>query len=149
VITVAGLISAAVLHRSGRPVYGWLTCALTGLLVSPISWDHHWVWVVPALVVLVDAAARARGGARWAYGALAVVVAALFAAWPERWAGPGSLVPQGLLGFFMGPHPQFEKYHLYGLQVIGWNLYVLIGLALFALAVAAAAHAVLGRRGRV
>ncbi len=33
-----------------------------------------------------------------------------------------------------------QKYHLYGLQVIGWNLYVLVGLALFALAVAAAAR---------
>ncbi|MFG1925591.1 glycosyltransferase 87 family protein [Cryptosporangium sp. NPDC048952] len=26
---------------------------LTGLLVSPISWSHHWVWALPALVVLV------------------------------------------------------------------------------------------------
>ena len=34
-----------------------------------------------------------------------------------------------------------EKYHLYGLQVMSWNLYVLAGLALFALAVVAAARA--------
>ncbi len=25
----------------------------TGLLVSPISWAHHWVWILPALVLLV------------------------------------------------------------------------------------------------
>jgi alpha-1,2-mannosyltransferase len=25
-------------------------CGLTGLLVSPISWTHHWVWVLPALI---------------------------------------------------------------------------------------------------
>jgi alpha-1,2-mannosyltransferase len=34
--------------------------ALTGLaacLVSPVSWSHHFVWLVPALVVLVDLAA--------------------------------------------------------------------------------------------
>jgi hypothetical protein len=37
-----------------------------------------------------------------------------------------------------------EKYHLYGLQVISWNLYLLVGLALFALAVAAAARTRLG-----
>jgi alpha-1,2-mannosyltransferase len=147
-VAVTGLAAAAALHRSGRPVYGWLTCALTGLLVSPISWDHHWVWVVPVLVVLADAAVRARGAARWGYGALAAVVAALFADWPGHWTGPGALVPQGLLGFFIGRHPQLEKYHLYGLQVIGWNLYVLSGLALFALAVAAAARATLGRRAR-
>jgi Glycosyltransferase family 87 len=33
----AGLLAAARLHAAGRPVAGWLTCALTGLLVSPIS----------------------------------------------------------------------------------------------------------------
>jgi len=91
--------------------------------------------------VLTDAAVRARGSARRAYGALAAGVAALFGAWPDHWAGPGALVPQGLLGFFIGPHPVHLKYHLYGLQVIGWNLYVLAGLALFALAVVAAARA--------
>jgi alpha-1,2-mannosyltransferase len=140
-VTVTGLAAAAALDRSGRPVYGWLTCALTGLLVSPISWDHHWVWVVPVLVVLADAAARARGAARWAHATLPAGVAALFGAWPDRWVGPGALVPHGLLGFFVGPHSTHEKYHLYGLQVISWNLYVLVGLALFALAVAAAARA--------
>ena len=25
--------------------------ALTGLLVSPISWDHHWVWIAPGALV--------------------------------------------------------------------------------------------------
>jgi len=143
-VTALGLVAAVALHRSGRPVQGWLTCALTGLLVSPISWDHHWVWMVPVLVVLTDAAVRACGSARRAYGALAAGVAALFGAWPDHWAGPGALVPQGLLGLFTGPHPVHEKYHLYGLQVISWNLYLLVGLALFALAVAAAARTRLG-----
>ena len=25
----------------------------TGLLVPPVSWAHHWVWIVPALAVLL------------------------------------------------------------------------------------------------
>src|SRR6202035_3399915 len=33
-------------------------CAATGLLVSPITWAHHLVWIVPALVWLVLAADR-------------------------------------------------------------------------------------------
>jgi hypothetical protein len=41
---LAGLAAAASLHRAGRPVEGWVTCALTALLISPVSWDHHWVW---------------------------------------------------------------------------------------------------------
>ncbi|AHH93976.1 glycosyltransferase 87 family protein [Kutzneria albida] len=29
-------------------------CALAGLLISPISWSHHWVWLVPAVLLLAD-----------------------------------------------------------------------------------------------
>ncbi len=63
-----GLAAAAQLDRSGRPTAGWLTCAVTGVLVSPISWDDHWVWIVPMLVLLTDAAVCARRAARLAAG---------------------------------------------------------------------------------
>ena len=56
-----GLAAAAGCTGPGRPTAGWVTCAVTGVLVSPISWDDHWVWVVPLLAVLVDTAVRARG----------------------------------------------------------------------------------------
>ncbi len=140
VVAVLGLAAAALLHRSGRPVAGWVTCALTGLLVSPISWDHHWVWIVPVLALLADAAARARGAARWTYLALAGAVASVFGGWPEHWTGSAAFVPYGLLGFFIGPHPPNEKYHLHGLQLISWNLFVLAGLGMLAFAAAAAAR---------
>src|SRR5215469_1731877 len=48
---IAGVACAALLHRLGHPMIGILTCAITGLLVSPVSWDHHWVWIVPVVVV--------------------------------------------------------------------------------------------------
>ncbi len=57
---VVGVASAVVLDRAGHRTVGVLTCALAGLLVSPISWDHHWVWVVPAVTVLVVYGIRAR-----------------------------------------------------------------------------------------
>jgi alpha-1,2-mannosyltransferase len=140
IVVIAGLAAAALLHRSGRPVAGWVTCALTGLLVSPISWDHHWVWIVPVLALLADAAARAGGVARWTYLALASAVAAVFGGWPGDWTGQPAIVPRGLLGFLGGPHPQREKYHLHGVQLISWNLFVLAGLLMFAFAVIAAAR---------
>nr|WP_240634730.1 glycosyltransferase 87 family protein [Streptomyces dengpaensis] len=37
--------------RTGRR-RGILVTALTALLVSPISWSHHWVWCVPLIAVL-------------------------------------------------------------------------------------------------
>ncbi|MFE9044019.1 glycosyltransferase 87 family protein [Streptomyces sp. NPDC007818] len=33
--------------------------AFTALMVSPISWSHHWVWCVPLLILLYDRATRA------------------------------------------------------------------------------------------
>jgi alpha-1,2-mannosyltransferase len=28
------------------------SCAVTALLVSPVSWTHHWVWCVPLVLLL-------------------------------------------------------------------------------------------------
>ena len=51
-VVIAGLVTAALLYRAGQPVPAMLACALTGLLVSPLSWDHHWVWVAPGIALL-------------------------------------------------------------------------------------------------
>jgi alpha-1,2-mannosyltransferase len=119
-----------------------MTCALTTLLVSPISWDHHWVWIAPGLVVLIDAAVRRRS---WVFGTAAVVVVVAFLAWPQFWkhhfywlrAGglfqyaPGTYFPSG-------DSPKYVEYHWYGIELILGNLYVWVGCALLALAVVAA-----------
>jgi alpha-1,2-mannosyltransferase len=41
------------------------------LLVSPISWAHHWVWVLPALVLLLRAGHRIAAGAGYLLFAVA------------------------------------------------------------------------------
>src|SRR5579875_3547784 len=48
-VALAGLAGGAAFARSGRPVHGWVLVGITSVLVSPISWDHHWVWIVPLL----------------------------------------------------------------------------------------------------
>jgi alpha-1,2-mannosyltransferase len=41
--------------RAGRSPQALCCIAIGGLLVSPISWTHHWVWLLPvALVLAVD-----------------------------------------------------------------------------------------------
>ena len=141
-----GLAAAAVLHRRGQPTAGWITCAVTGVLLSPISWDNHWVWIVPMLTLLTYTAIRARGALRLAWFAVAAVAAAVFLDWPAEVAGSRAFVPHGLLGFHFGPHILAEVFHLHGLQQITWNVYVLPGLVMLALMVAWAAIA--WRRGR-
>ncbi|HLR99185.1 MAG TPA: mannosyltransferase [Mycolicibacillus parakoreensis] len=52
-----------------------LVVELVGLLVSPISWSHHWVWLVPLIIWLFHGPARHRWGARvLGWGWLAVTL---------------------------------------------------------------------------
>jgi len=37
--------------RAGEPTLALVCVALFGLVVSPVSWSHHWVWVLPAVLV--------------------------------------------------------------------------------------------------
>ncbi|WP_432753298.1 glycosyltransferase 87 family protein [Streptomyces sp. JL2001] len=55
-----------------------VVCAVTALMISPISWSHHWVWCVPLLILLVDRRALIRPG--WTVPAVALVFAS-FALW--------------------------------------------------------------------
>ncbi|RZQ62728.1 glycosyltransferase 87 family protein [Amycolatopsis suaedae] len=66
------------LHRRGEALMALLVTATFGLLVSPVSWTHHWVWTVPLVVLLL---VRAR---YWAV----VAVTAVF-------TGVVMLVPNG------------------------------------------------------
>jgi alpha-1,2-mannosyltransferase len=150
-VTILGLICAAMLDRAGHTMLGLLTAALVGLLDSPISWDHHWVWVVPGMMVAAHYAVRAwrDGRRRGAFGCAALVAGMLlvFAPWPgSLWSvhttGPGNFT-HGLIWAApntpvtkyvkYGDQPWFREYHWSGLQVLAGNAYVLAGLVLLVL----------------
>ena len=150
-VAAIGLTSAVLLDRAGHAMLAILATALVGLLDSPISWDHHWVWVVPGMMAAAHYASRAwqagrRSAARW-YAALAGVLLLIFAAWPGAlwsvpitgpgdftnglvWAGPNSRVTQYAL---FGDNPGFLEYHWRGLQNLSGNAFVLTGVALLVL----------------
>jgi alpha-1,2-mannosyltransferase len=53
-----------------------LVVQLFGLLISPISWTHHWIWLVPLMIWLLDGPWRMRSGARllgWGWLVLTLV----------------------------------------------------------------------------
>lgn len=50
-----GLGIAWLAHRRGHDLLGVLATAFAGLLASPVSWSHHWVWLVPAGIFLLNA----------------------------------------------------------------------------------------------
>jgi len=74
---VLGLALATTLARRADWLGSVTVTGITGLLVSPISWTHHWVWVMPALVVLMGYGARGRVVAACTY--------AIFALAPMWW----------------------------------------------------------------
>jgi alpha-1,2-mannosyltransferase len=136
VIGVTGLLIATWWSRRGQELAGILTCALTGLLVCPVSWEHHWVWAAPALILAADAGARLWrpepvapafwGGTRRptlprrrrAWLAAAAVVAVPF------FADPPSLVPASVV----------QGYGARGPQLLAGNIYVIAGLITLGLA---------------
>jgi len=154
--TVVGLVAAALLDRAGHLMLGILTTALVGLLDSPISWDHHWVWVVPGIMVAGHYAIRAwqAGGRRAAAGCAAVLAALLliFAPWPgSLWGvpttGPGNFTkgliwsaPYSPVKLYIedGDQSSFKEYHWAGLQNLAGNAYILAGIALLILLAAIA-----------
>ncbi|WP_079125940.1 glycosyltransferase 87 family protein [Streptomyces sp. ERV7] len=83
VLTAAlGLCAAVRAELRGERAGAVLCCAATALLVSPVSWSHHWVWCVPALVLL---------GAHRTGGAVAALVFGSYALW---WVPHGASRPE-------------------------------------------------------
>jgi alpha-1,2-mannosyltransferase len=96
----AGLWLAAQAHRRSSPFLGVLICAVTCLIVSPISWVHHMVWVVPAILWLALAPDRPRWGR-----SLAAATAVLFWSAPVWWV----------------PYKNTSDLHLNPLQLLAGN----------------------------
>jgi alpha-1,2-mannosyltransferase len=46
--------------RIDEPVLALICVAMFGLVVSPVSWSHHWVWALPAVLVAIVVAYRRR-----------------------------------------------------------------------------------------
>ena len=46
--------------RAGEPTLAVICVALFGLVVSPVSWSHHWVWMLPAVLVTATLGWRRR-----------------------------------------------------------------------------------------
>jgi alpha-1,2-mannosyltransferase len=107
-VGLAGIMVAAWAHRRGHRLAGVTCCAITGLLISPFSWTHHWVWTAPLLVALAATAWRRRSAG---YGLAAAAAAAVFSG---RIPLPGPGHPPGAAGLLEG------------------DLYVLCGLAVLA-----------------
>lgn len=76
VLVLAGLGMRAA-TAAGQPAWALSLNALAGLVISPISWSHHWVWVAPGLLSLVLLGRGRRGPLVLAAVGVALTVVAL------------------------------------------------------------------------
>lgn len=88
-VGVAGILVAVMAQRRSSDLLGVLACACTSLLVSPVTWAHHMVWIVPATGWLAAAADRPRRGIAWAAGAALLFWASPLWWVPRSWRLPG------------------------------------------------------------
>lgn len=64
VLLAVGLSRASSAHADGDELTAFTLVGLTANVISPISWSHHLVFVIPAVVILAHAAVRRRGASR-------------------------------------------------------------------------------------
>ncbi|QLY33152.1 DUF2029 domain-containing protein [Nocardia huaxiensis] len=79
------LVVAAMRKAAAMPALALALNAVFTLLVSPISWSHHWIWIVPALLAMLGYATRLpwRQAAGWY--AVTAVTAWVFVYGPQNW----------------------------------------------------------------
>ena len=72
-VAVLGLYGASACYRRGEAAQAAIIVGLAACLVSPVSWTHHWVYLLPGLVILWK-----QGGRKtrtFCYSAAAVLIA--------------------------------------------------------------------------
>jgi len=103
-VMVVGIEAARRQLKAGDDLAALSCIGLGALLASPVSWTHHWVWIVLPIAVLVS---RAQWVRVWLVGAIFMVA-------------PMWLVPMGNLQ---------ERHHTFP-QSVSAAAYVLVGLLL-------------------
>ncbi|MBW0017379.1 MAG: DUF2029 domain-containing protein [Mycobacterium sp.] len=101
--------------QAGEPVLAVICVALFGLLVSPVSWSHHWVWVLPTLLVT--------GVLGWRRRNIALAVLCVAGIAVMRWS-PIDLLPK---------HKEWTAVwwrQLVGMSYVWWALAVIVAAGL-------------------
>lgn len=99
-LVAVGLTRARSAHADGDEIAAFTLVGLTGAAVGPVTRIHEMVWIVPAVLILVDAAARRKVTAR---GPRA-----------RRFPGIGFVISAGLVYLLITVDPRWTT---------GWNGY--------------------------
>lgn len=135
-VAAAGTWAAVLADRRGEPLLAVTAMGVVGSLVSPLSWDHYWVWIAPALILLVRLC-LSPGGRRASRAAALAVAAGLTVVFTVR-------------PFDIATHDPRAELHLPWTTQLSVNCYTLTGTAALVLLLALELAPVLReRRGRL
>ena len=113
----ASLALATWFARHGDRNRGLILTAVGGLLASPISWSHHWVWCIPlACLLLSDVTAR-RPGAR----ILLIATVAVFTTRTIWWPPSAN---DAALSYSPLEQALTSAYFLLGVAILVWHAHM-------------------------
>lgn len=101
-VVAAGAWLMLCLMKRGWDTDAWLVNALVMLLISPVSWSHHWIWLTLVIPVFLF---RAWGWRTFTGGSLFTVLAAwtaMLLTTPPKWWFGDNINNQGL--------PNYQKF---------------------------------------
>ncbi|WP_378262751.1 glycosyltransferase 87 family protein [Amycolatopsis pigmentata] len=106
VVVVAVAATIILLGKHDNPDHlGVSACALTMLLVEPVSWHHYWVWIIPVTIHLAVVAYRSRNRVLLSCTAISFVIIAIRV---NRW--------------FVPPYDGYDALHLSEVQLLGIDI---------------------------
>jgi len=108
-VAIASLVIARRLHTRGDDVLALGSVVLGMLLASPISWTHHWVWVIVPAVAMW----RASRGGRVLAGTFLVLALTAAIYLPQRLGTPD-------LAWSAGEQLVGNGYAVWALGALGW-----------------------------
>ena len=114
VVLIAAVIGIRRAHVIGDRTLAMALTGCFGLIASPTSWGHHWVYVVPGVIAMGGYAFR-HHNRRWAFACCATIVIFIL--------GPFRFVPNSNGAYF----------HWNPVQQILGNSYIIVGIALLLL----------------
>ncbi|MFK4182710.1 glycosyltransferase 87 family protein [Streptomyces sparsogenes] len=85
-VACAGLATAVAAQLAegrlpGNRAWAAVACGVTALMVSPVSWSHHWVWAVPMVLLLGAEALRRRTAPWWCLTAVTSLLFCSYMMW--------------------------------------------------------------------
>lgn len=84
-LALLALVVTAMRRAVADPALALAFNAVFTLLVSPISWSHHWVWIAPGLLAAIGVATRLPRRQAMIWYAITAATAVVFTIGPQNW----------------------------------------------------------------